>query len=100
MCQSTFVHVQSADRTSEAASDQAHSQYDDIGPPVDSDEEVSAIVDAVARSTAKGAQTKALMPVRRRRRFLLSREMMAVALKNNAGSPAIQIHGKYIPFQA
>lgn len=84
----------------EAASDQAHGQYDDTGPPVDSDEEVSTIVDAVFRSTARSAQTKALVPVRRRRRFLLAREMMATALKNNAGSPAIQIHGKYIPFQA
>ncbi|BFZ54861.1 SAGA complex subunit Sgf73 [Savitreella phatthalungensis] len=83
-----------------AAADGAAYDRDDIGPPVDSDEEVSAVVESVARSLGRPAQTKALMPVRRRHRFLLAREMMATALKNNSGHPAIQLHGKYIPFQA
>ena len=55
---------------------------EDNGVPVDSDEEVAAIMEAVARSTARTPSSKALMPVRRRHKFLRMREMMSYVMKH------------------
>lgn len=61
----------------EAAQEQAIEDNDDGGAPIDSDEEVTAVMEAIARSTARTPSMKALMPVRRRHKFLRMREMMS-----------------------
>ncbi|ORY84911.1 SCA7, zinc-binding domain-domain-containing protein [Protomyces lactucae-debilis] len=81
-----------------AAADQAFQDTDEGNLPVDSDEEVAAVMEAISRATQKSAQMKALMPVRRRHRFLKMRELMSTALRQGQ-SGNLASHGKFIPFQ-
>jgi hypothetical protein len=82
----------------EAAAEQAFQDVDDSALPVDSDEEVAAVMEAVARATQRSAQMKAFMPVRRRHKFLKMRELMSSALRPGQ-SGNLASHGKFIPFQ-
>ena len=78
----------------EAAGDQGYHDYDDGISPVDSDEEVSAVSEAVSKTISRPLERKVVMPIRRRHRFFRMREMMMTALKPGAQNGA-QIIGKY-----